>query len=254
MFKRFYLLLIFLGTFNRIFADEGMWLLPKVHESIIDSMYRLGYRLSAEEIYSQKNPSFKDAVVIFGPGCTGEVVSEEGLIFTNYHCGYDAIQALSTIQNDYLKNGYWAKDKTTELPCKNVTVTFLIKMENVTDSILPYLSDTMTEKQRKDVIESIKLRIKKNAAKEGDFETDVKSFYGGNEFYLTVSEVYKDIRLVGTPPNSIGKFGDDTDNWMWPRHNSDFSVFRVYTSPEGKPAVYNEKNIPLNPKNILLFL
>lgn len=241
--------MLILPTFLK--ADEGMWLLPQINALDIDSMHKLGFNLSAEDIYSITNPSLKDAVVIFGAGCTGEVVSPEGLIFTNHHCGYSAIQKLSTVDHDYLNYGFWAKAKTEELPCSGLNVTFLISFTNVTDSIIPFLPDSLQEEARKVKIKSLSDSIISHAKLDPMYKGEVRSFYGGNEFYLLVFEEFTDIRLVGTPPSSIGKFGGDTDNWMWPRHTGDFSIFRIYCSEDGTPAPYNPKNVPYKPKKFL---
>jgi len=232
-------------------ADEGMWLLPKVKEFNIDTMRKYGLNLSAEEIYSVSNPSLKDAVVVFGGGCTGEVVSSEGLVFTNHHCGFEAIQSISSVDRDYLKDGFWATDKKTEIPCKDLTVSFLVRFDDVTDSIIPFLPDTLSEKNRKEVIDSIKIKLCKVASDSGRYETEVKDFYGGTQYYLIVTKVYKDIRLVGTPPSSIGKFGGNTDNWMWPRQTGDFSMFRIYSDSVGNPVNYSPSNIPYKPLKFL---
>jgi hypothetical protein len=179
--------------------------------------------------------------------CTAELVSSQGLLFTNHHCGYGAIQNHSTPEHDYLTNGFWAKSNGEELSNEAMCASFLQRVENVTDSIIPFLSDTLKESDRANKVKEISTRIKKRAEQDGKFEASVKSFYGGSEYYLFVFITYKDVRLVGAPPSSVGKFGGDTDNWMWPRHTGDFSIFRVYTDADGKPAKYNEKNVPLKP-------
>jgi hypothetical protein len=232
-------------------ADEGMWLLPLIQRLNIDTMQSLGLKLSAEDIYSINHGSLKDAVVIFGGGCTGEIVSEEGLLLTNHHCGYDAIQNHSTLEHNYLEDGFWAKDHKEELPNPNLNVTFLIRVEDVTGLICKAISDTMSEGNRNDRITILSDSISKAAISGTHYEAQVESFFGGNNYYLFVYEVYNDVRLVGTPPSAIGKFGYDTDNWMWPRHTGDFSVFRVYSGPDGKPAEFNNDNIPLKPRHSL---
>jgi hypothetical protein len=232
-------------------ADEGMWLLPLLQKLNIDSMHALGLKLSAEDIYSINHSSLKDAIVIFGGGCTGEIVSEEGLLLTNHHCGYDAIQNHSTIEHNYLEDGFWAMERKEELPNPRLSVTFLVRVEDVTTTIWQALSDTMSESTRNSVIGQLSDSITAAVTTGTQYEASVESLFGGNNFYLFVYEVYRDVRLVGAPPSSIGKFGHDTDNWMWPRHTGDFSVFRVYSGPDGKPADYNENNIPLKPKHAL---
>lgn len=232
---------------GRAFADEGMWLLPALQRMNIRDMQDKGLRITAEEIYSANGHSLKDAIVIFGGGCTGEIVSPDGLLFTNHHCGYGAIQSLSTLERDILKYGYWAMDRDQELPAPGLSVTFIRHIEDVTDEILGGIDQGMSQARREEAVEeNIKALTEKYREKE-QFEGmnfRVAPFYGGNQYVLFAMEVYRDIRLVGTPPNSIGKFGGDTDNWMWPRHTGDFSVFRVYSTAEGKPAEYSKDNVP----------
>ena len=236
---------------NSLRADEGMWLLSLINQLNINKMHDMGCKLTAEDIYSINKSSLKDAVIIFGSGCSGEIVSDKGLILTNHHCGYEAIQYHSSIEHDYLSNGYWAKSFEDELPTPNLSATFLIKIEDVTDKVMPLLKGRLTEEERETKIEEISDKIKLEAIEGTNYRASVTSFFGGNNYYLLVYEVYTDIRLVGTPPSSIGKFGGDTDNWMWPRHTGDFSVFRIYASPEGKPAPYSTQNVPLKPKRFL---
>jgi hypothetical protein len=237
--------------FNNLKADEGMWMLPLIQRLNIDTMQSLGFKLSAEDIYSINQSCLKDAVVIFGDGCTGEIVSEEGLLLTNHHCGYDAIQEHSTVEHNYLEDGFWAMTRKDELPNKALTVTFLIRIEDVTDLILKNIPDTMDESDRNDKISAVSDSVVAAAIKDTHYTASVETFYGGNNFYLFVYEIFNDIRLVGAPPSSIGKFGYDTDNWMWPRHTGDFSVFRVYSGQDGKPADYDANNIPLKPRYAL---
>jgi len=246
--KKFLYFILLLPSQASLFADEGMWLLPKVKEINIDSLQKMGLKLSADEIYSDTLPSLKDAVVIFGAGCTGEFVSPDGLIFTNHHCGFDAIQSLSSIEHDYLNDGFWAKSRAEELPVKGLQISVLLYQKNITDSIIPFLPDTLAEDARKTTIDEIMLRIEKSASENGRYKAEIREFFGGNEYYLSVYEIYKDIRLVGTPPSSVGKFGADSDNWEWPRHNGDFSIFRVYTDTSGKPSDFKISNIPYKPK------
>jgi hypothetical protein len=229
-------------------ADEGMWLLPLIQKLNIDTMHSLGLKLTAEQIYSINNGSLKDAIVLFNGGCTGEIVSESGLLLTNHHCGFDAIQDHSTLEHNYLKDGFWAKDYREELPNRDLTVTFLVRIEDVSEKIMAALSDTMSEGTRNDRISTMSDSISATAIFNTDYNASVESLFGGNNFYLFVYEDYNDVRLVGAPPVSIGKFGFDSDNWMWPRHTGDFSVFRVYSSPKGKPAAYDKNNVPLKPK------
>ncbi len=232
-------------------ADEGMWLLPLLEKKNIGTMTQMGLKLSAEDIYSLNKACLKDAVVIFGGGCTGEIVSSQGLILTNHHCGYGSIQAHSTVGHDYLKDGFWAKTKQEELPNPNLSVTFLVRIEDVTDKILEGVKDGMSEADRTAAISDARQKVEKEASEGNNYKNSVASFYGGNFYYLLVYVRYNDVRLVGAPPSSIGKFGSDTDNWEWPRHTGDFSVFRVYTAPDGKPASYAKENVPLKPKNYL---
>ncbi len=232
-------------------ADEGMWLLPLIKQLNINKMNEMGLNLTAEDIYDINNSSLKDAVVIFGGGCTGEIVSDQGLLLTNHHCGYDQIQYHSTVENNYLEDGFWAKTKSDELPNPDLTATFLVRMEDVSDRINADLSDEMTENEREKTISEVSSQIEEEATDGTHYDASVRSFFGGNQFYLLVYEIFKDVRLVGTPPSSIGKYGADTDNWMWPRHTGDFSVFRVYSDPDGKPAEYSKDNIPLKPKHYL---
>ena len=254
--------LLLLTTFSGIKSysenppDEGMWLPILIERLNYVDMQKMGLHLTAEELYSINHSSLKDAIVgLSGSGagsggffCTAEVVSSEGLLFTNHHCGYNAVQNHSTTEHDYLTNGFWALSKAQELKNENFCASFLIRMENVTDSILPMLSDTMKELDRTAKVKEISDRIKKRANEKGKYEANVKAFYGGNEYYLFVFQTYKDVRLAGAPPSSIGKFGGDTDNWMWPRHTGDFTVFRIYADSANNPADYSEKNIPLKAK------
>ncbi len=249
MKKLFSFLIIFVLVFSlKTKADEGMWVLPLIEKLNMGKMTELGLKLSAEDLYSLNRASIKDAVVIFGGGCTAEIVSSQGLLLTNHHCGYGQIQAHSTVEHDYLKDGYWAMTKEQELPNPGLSVTFLLKIEDVTDQVLSGVKPGMSEEERSSAINKTRSAIEKKAAEGTNYRATVSSFYGGNYFYLLVYERYLDVRFVGAPPSSIGKFGFDTDNWEWPRHTGDFSVFRVYTAPDGKPAPYSEENIPLKPK------
>jgi hypothetical protein len=215
-------------------------------------MQKMGLQLTAEEIYSINNSSLKDAIVNLGGGfCTGEIISDEGLLLTNHHCGYSYIQDHSTIENDILSNGFWAGSKQEELPNDGLYVQFLVRIEDVTKTVLKNLKKNMSEDERNDAVAKAISDITADAKGDSDYDVTVKSFYEGNEFYLFVYETFHDVRLVGTPPESIGKYGGDTDNWMWPRHTGDFSLFRVYSGPDGKPAEYSPDNIPLKPKHHL---
>ncbi|HEY5470072.1 MAG TPA: S46 family peptidase [Bacteroidales bacterium] len=252
MKKVFVILVILALSFGfKVKADEGMWLLPLIEKLNIGKMTELGLKLSAEDIYSLNKASLKDAIIIFGGGCTGEIVSSQGLILTNHHCGYSSIQAHSSVEHDYLRDGFWAMSREEELPNPTLAVTFLIRIEDVTTQILANVKQGMTETERTAAILEARVAIEKKAAEGNNYRIQVGSFYGGNYFYLMVYERYTDVRLVGTPPSSIGKFGSDTDNWEWPRHTGDFSVFRVYSGPDGKPATYAKENIPLKPRRYL---
>jgi hypothetical protein len=242
-------LVIFSATQAR--ADEGMWLLPLIEKLNIGTMTEMGLKLTAEDIYSLNNASLKDAVVIFGGGCTGEIVSANGLLLTNHHCGYSQIQNHSTVEHDYLNEGFWAMSKEEELPNPGLSVTFLVRIEDVSARVLGKTNPAMTEAERREAVTEEGSAIAAEATKDTHYRAMVMPFYGGNQYFLLVYEIYSDVRLVGTPPNSIGKFGHDTDNWMWPRHTGDFSVFRVYMSPDGKPAQYSKDNVPLRPKRYL---
>lgn len=232
-------------------ADEGMWLLPLIQQLNIEKMQQMGCELSAEEIYSINQTSLKDAIVIFGRGCTGEVISDQGLILTNHHCGYGAIQQHSTTENDYLKDGFWAMSKDEEIPTPGLTVTFLVRIEDVTDQVNAAFTEDMKESTREDSARSVGKRIADKATEGTHYEARVQDFYGGNKYYLMVYEKFTDVRMVGAPPSSIGKFGADTDNWMWPRHTGDFSLFRVYANKDNKPADYSPDNVPYKPKHHL---
>ncbi|MDO9154099.1 MAG: S46 family peptidase, partial [Paludibacter sp.] len=246
--KKLTLLLLATVMFAGIKADEGMWMLPLIEKLNIQKMNGMGCALSAQEIYSDKNVSLKDAIIVFGNGCTGVAVSNQGLVFTNHHCGFGAIQQLSTVEHNYLKNGFTAENQKDELPCEGLTVKFLVKIEDVTERVQSQLPDELTGKPRKDKQDSILKIIKKEAEHNTHHKAQVKPFYSGNEFYIFVYDEFTDVRFAFAPPSSIGKFGGDTDNWMWPRHTGDFSAFRVYCDSTGKPASYSEKNIPYTPK------
>ena len=226
-------------------ADEGMWLPMFVKRLNEVDMQAAGLQLTAEELYSINNSSLKDAIVSFSGFCTGEVISAEGLLLTNHHCGYGAIQDHSTVENDYLTDGFWAMDRSKELENPDLFVDFLIRMEDVTERILAVVNNEMTEAERAQAIDAEMKAIKTGATEGNSYLCKVKSFYEGNEFYMFMYERFSDIRLVGAPPSSVGKYGGDTDNWMWPRHTGDFSMFRIYAAPDGTPAAYAEENVPL---------
>ena len=229
-------------------ADEGMWL-PALISQRIEDMQAKGFRLSAEDIYSVNQASLKDAVVLFGSGCTGELVSGEGLLFTNHHCGYGYIQKHSSVEHDYLKDGFWARTRADELPNPGLTVRFLERMEDVTAAVLKGYKEKMTEEQRQALVKKNADRIKAQAVKEGNgLKASVEALYYGNQYFLFVFREYRDVRLVGAPPSSIGKFGGETDNWMWPRHTGDFSIFRIYAGKDNLPADYSESNVPYRPR------
>jgi hypothetical protein len=249
-FSAYFFSIAFLG-WGSLKADEGMWLLPLIEKLNMTSMKELGFKLTAEDIYSINHSGLKDAVVIFGPGCTGEMVSNEGLLFTNHHCGFDYIQDHSTVEHDYITNGFWAKTRADEMPNPGLEVRFLKKIEDVTGKVLSGVSDSISLEERESRIKEAVKVIEEEAGVENKFEATVVPFFAGNDYYLFVYQVYKDVRLVGTPPSSIGKFGDVTDNWEWPRHTGDFSIFRVYTAPDGSPAEYSTDNIPLKPSYFL---
>ncbi len=228
-------------------ADEGMWLPFLIERLNYQDMQEQGLQLTPDEIYSINHSSMKDAVVVFGGGCTGEIVSDKGLLLTNHHCGYSYIQEHSSVEHDYLTDGFWAQSMEEELPNDGLTAKFLVRIEDVSERINAELSEEMNEDERRSKIRELSDKIKKEATEDTYYDASVKSFFKGNEFYLFVYKTYKDVRMVGAPPSSIGNFGGDTDNWMWPRHTGDFSVFRVYMAPDGSPATYDEENIPLEP-------
>ena len=229
-------------------ADEGMWiplLLEKYNEA---EMQEMGFKLTAEDIYSINNASMKDAIVLFGRGCTAELVSNQGLILTNHHCGYSTIQSHSSLENDYLTDGFWAMNKEEELANPGLSVSFLVRMEDVTAEVLEGYSPDKSDEERAAIVEANIARITNEAVEDTHYEASIKPLYYGNQYFLYVYEVFKDVRLVGAPPSNIGKFGGDTDNWMWPRHTGDFSVFRIYADKDNNPAAYSEDNVPYQPK------
>ncbi len=242
------LLVIFFIASPTIKADEGMWIPLLLKKYNIKDMQAKGFKLTAEDIYSINKSSMKDAVVIFGRGCTGELVSDKGLLFTNHHCGFGAIQKHSSLEHDYLTNGFWAMNKKQELANPGLTVSFLERMEDVSTEIFKGINDKMSEAERSNLIAKNKRAVESKASMNGKLKTIVKPLFNGNQYFLYVYKVYKDVRLVGAPPSAIGKFGGDTDNWMWPRHTGDFSVFRVYADKNNEPAEYSPDNVPYKPK------
>ena len=230
--------------------DEGMWLPLLIKRLNYDEMKKMGCKLTPEEIYSVNKSSLKDAIVQLGGFCTAEVVSDQGLILTNHHCGYDAIASHSTPEANYLDDGFWAASKEDEIPTPRLTVSFLVRMEDVTDRIISPTSGLPPEEVPAKMDEIIR-EIEAEASEEGKYRVEVKDMFYGNEYYLFVYETFRDIRLVGAPPSAVGKFGGDTDNWMWPRHTGDFSMFRIYAGPDNGPADYAEENKPYKPKHFL---
>lgn len=241
----------FVLTIFRSYADEGMWLPLLLGEQVYKDMLKRGLKLKPEQLYSINKASIKDAIVIFGGGCTGEIVSDQGLLFTNHHCGYGAIAAASTVEANYLRDGFWASDKTKEIASKNLSVSFLNRIEDVTAKVMDALGNTAGA-ERNQKLQAVTAELVKAATGGDEFKNAVvASMFKGNQYFLYVYDIFKDVRLVGTPPESIGKFGGDTDNWEWPRHTGDFSVFRVYMSKDGKPANYSADNVPYKPKHFL---
>ena len=245
------ILTILVTTLRFSIAGEGMWI-PMLLEQLNEpEMKSMGMRISAEDIYSINKSSLKDAILLFGRGCTAEIVSDQGLILTNHHCGYGQIQKHSSLEHDYLTTGFWAMDKSQELPNPGLSVTLLIRMEDVTAQALEGVKAGMSEKDRAAIIRNNLGKIEKSAVEGTTYNARVKPFYYGNEYYLFVTQTFNDVRLVGAPPSNIGKFGGDTDNWMWPRHTGDFSMFRIYVNKNNEPADYSPDNVPYKPKSHL---
>lgn len=240
-------MLFVLGFSTLVKADEGMWL-PFLLGRNYEDMKKHGLNLTKEEIYSINNASIKDAIVSFGGFCTAEVISQKGLLLTNHHCGYEAIAEASSEENNYLEEGFWAKSHDQEIPVPGLTATFVIRIEDVSEQINKNLTDDMTEQERSQKIRELKGELTKEAVEGTNYQAYIRDFFEGNEFYLFVTETYKDVRLVGAPPESIGKFGHDTDNWMYPRHTGDFSMFRIYAGNDNKPAEFADANQPYQPK------
>jgi hypothetical protein len=250
MRRLIFVLLFFHLLSGKTFADEGMWLPTLIHKLNISEMHQLGFKLSAEDIYSINNTSLKDAVVSLDRGsCTAGLISKDGLLLTNHHCGFEEIQAHSTLENDYLQDGFWAMTREEELPNPGKSASFLVRMEDVTDKVLAEVTDDLSEEERNKKIQSVSSELEREARGDAHYETYVRSLFNENQYFLFVTETFNDIRLVGAPPQALGKFGGDTDNWMWPRHSSDFALFRVYTGPDGKPAAFSEDNIPFQAKH-----
>jgi hypothetical protein len=249
MKTRFFTAALFFVVFTAPYcrADEGMWIPLLIEKYNIKLMQEKGFKLSAEDIYSVNKACMKDAVLQFGGGCTGEVISPDGLMITNHHCGYGQIQKHSSLEHDYLTNGFWAMSREEELSNPGLTVTFLKRMEDVTDKVMNGVTSAMRAEEREAKINSNMAEIRKNAAEGNNFSAYVRPFYMGNQYFLFVNETFKDVRLVGAPPSAIGKFGGDTDNWIWPRHTGDFSIFRIYAGKDNKPAEYSKDNVPYKP-------
>jgi len=241
-----WLLLAFFLT-NTLRADEGMWIPILIEKYNIKLMQEKGFKLSAEDIYSVNKACMKDAVLSFGGGCTGEIISGEGLLITNHHCGYGQIQEHSSLEHDYLRNGFWAMSHQEELTNPGLTVTILKRMEDVSEAVLLGVTDAMTAADRDNLISSNISVIQKKAVEGTGYRASVRPFYMGNQYFLFVNEIFRDVRLVGAPPSTIGKFGGETDNWIWPRHTGDFSLFRIYANKDNKPADYSSENVPYKP-------
>lgn len=245
------LLAFLLLAFSVAKADEGMWLPQLLAQLNEKQMKSMGMKISAEDIYNINKGSLKDAIVSFGGFCTGEVISSKGLVLTNHHCGFDAIQNHSTIQNNYIRDGFWARNNAEEIPNPGLFVTFIIRIDDVTKQVLNGVTKNMDEKERQSAIDKNIAELRKNVKKESYQDSFIRAFFEGNQYFLFVTETYKDVRLVGAPPSSIGNFGKDTDNWMWPRHTGDFSMFRIYAGKDNKPAEYSVDNVPYVPKRSL---
>ncbi|RPE09129.1 S46 family peptidase [Chitinophaga lutea] len=249
--RKIFLMAALLAGHLSVYATEGMWLpqlLTKLNEK---EMKGMGMKISAADIYNLNKGSLKDAIVSFGGFCTGEIISSQGLLLTNHHCGYSAIQTHSSVEHNYLDNGFWAKNKAEELPNAGLTATFIVRIDDVTAEALRGVAGNLSESARQSAIDKNLNAIKANAKKETYQDALIKPFFDGNQYFLFITETYKDVRLVGAPPSSIGKFGADTDNWVWPRHTGDFSIFRIYAGKDNLPAEYSKDNVPLKPKHFL---
>lgn len=234
-----------------VYADEGMWLPLTIKEAIYGDMKKLGLQLTPEQIYSVNGSSLKDAIVSLGGFCTGEIISRQGLLLTNHHCAESSIQSHSSVDHDYLEEGFWAQTMEDELPNPGLYARFLVRMEDATKKVLSGVKDSMSQEERKSLIDAAINRLAKEATEGTTYNAEVKPVLEGNQYYLFVYETYPDVRLVGAPPGGIGYYGGETDNWTWPRHTGDFALFRVYMSPDGKPAEFSPENIPLKPKHHL---
>ena len=229
-------------------ADEGMWLPSLIEQGRIKDMQAKGFRLTAQDLYAVNQASLKDAIVRFGSGCTGELISDQGLLITNHHCGYGQIQQHSSVEHDYLTNGFAAMNRSEELANPGLVVSFLVEMRDVTDAILKGVKPDMDEAERTKIIDRNKKKTVQTATKGNHYKASVEALYYGNQYFLFIYEVFEDVRLVFAPPSAVGKFGGDTDNWMWPRHTGDFSIFRVYAGKDNKPAPYSPDNVPYKPR------
>ncbi len=247
MKSKLFLSILFLYT-SSLFAKEGMWLPFLLDQMNKKEMKSMGLKMSVKDIYDVNEGSLKDAVVIFGGGCTGEVISEKGLVLTNHHCGYGTVQGLSSVDHNYLLNGFFAKNQQEELPCPGLSVTFMIRFDEVTEQVKQGITANMADSTKIRIQASNIERIEKEAKTSTGYDAQVKSYFYDNTYYLILSEKYTDVRLVAFPPNGIGKFGGDTDNWAWPRHTGDFGLFRIYASAENKPAAYASTNVPFKPR------
>ena len=246
MKKTFTLLAMFALLLPAAVADEGMWI-PMLLGKNQAAMQKAGMRITAQDIYDINNACLKDAVILFNQGCTGEFVSDQGLFLTNHHCGYYYITSNSTVEHDYLTHGFWAMSREEEIPCKGLTATRLVRMEDVTNRVLAGIDDKLSEEERSRIVERNIKAITVAAVAGTHYKAIIKPFYYGNQYFMYINEVFTDVRLVGAPPSNIGKFGGDTDNWMWPRHTGDFSMFRVYVGKDGKPAEFSKDNLPYKP-------
>lgn len=251
MKQRIFLLVLLAVWHWSAVSGQGMWVPSLLEKQNEKEMKSLGLKLSADDIYSPAQSSIKDAICQFGGGCTGEMISPEGLLLTNHHCGFGAIQELSSLENNYVENGYWAKDRASELPAEGITAMFVTRMEDVTLVVLQGITEGMAERERQSQIDKNIAQLKSVTKKEKWEDVEVRPFYNGNQYYLFITQTFRDVRFVGAPPSSIGKFGADTDNWVWPRHTGDFSIFRVYADKDNRPAAYSKDNVPYRPRHFL---
>lgn len=248
---RAFLVSAFVFISSLVMANEGMWLPLLLGQLNEKEMKSLGMKISAKDIYSVNSGSLKDAIVSFGGFCTAEVISTQGLLLTNHHCGFDAIQNHSTLDNNYIRDGFWARNHAEEIPNPGLFATFIVRIEDVTAKVLKGVTPGMTESERQAIVDRNQAELRKTVKKESFQDAFIRGFFEANQYYLFVTETYRDIRLVGAPPSSIGNFGKDTDNWMWPRHTGDFSMFRIYAGKDNKPAAYSTDNVPYKPKRAL---